>query len=68
MFLLALNKLNLLPAECIMVGDNARTDIEGANAVGLDTVIIAKNKPTRVKGYQRPNHHIKKIDELLDIL
>ena len=51
-----------------MVGDNTRTDIEGANAVGLDTAVIAKQKPKGLKGYQKPNYHIKKIEELIDII
>jgi len=41
-FLLALNKLNILPNEAIMVGDNLVADIEGANSLGIDSVAITK--------------------------
>ena len=69
MFLLALNKLNLLPREAIMVGDNSVTDIEGANAVGLDTVLIKKKFLTRTKGdYRKPDYKIKHLKEVLKII
>ncbi|MBW2966245.1 HAD-IA family hydrolase, partial [Candidatus Woesearchaeota archaeon] len=49
MFLLALNKIKILPKDAVMVGDNTITDIEGANSVGLDTVLL-QNKKT-IKRY-----------------
>jgi len=71
MFLLALNKLNVLPSEAIMVGDNPINDIEGGNSVGLDTILIANKKSTEFKfnqDYQKPNYSINEIPEILDIL
>ena len=71
MFLLALNKLNVLPSEAIMVGDNPVNDIEGGNSVGLDTILIANKKSTEFKfnqDYQKPNYSINEIPEILDIL
>ncbi|MBD3355173.1 HAD-IA family hydrolase [Candidatus Woesearchaeota archaeon] len=70
MFLLALNKLKILPKEALMVGDNVVADIEGANAVGLDTVLIKNKKPLRKQkeDYRNPNHVIKEIDEVLDLI
>ncbi len=69
MFLLALNKLNVLPSEALMVGDNIDRDIEGANAVGLDTVLITNKKVSLIKeDYKKPNYVIKDVYELKNIL
>lgn len=42
MFLLTLNKLDLKPSDILMVGDNTISDIEDANSVGIDTVLLKK--------------------------
>lgn len=70
MFLLALNKLDVNPAEAIMVGDNTISDIEGANAVRLDTILLKKGKLAKKpeENYQKPNFIINKIPEVLKIL
>ena len=71
MFLLTLNKLKLKTEEAIMIGDNPINDIEGANAVGLDTVLITDKESTKYKfnkDYQKPNYTIKEIPEISDIL
>lgn len=71
MFLLALNKLNVLPSEAIMVGDNPINDIEGGNSVGLDTVLLTNKKSIEFKfdkDYEKPNYSIKEISEILNIL
>ena len=70
MFLLALNKLNVSPHEAIMVGDNAIADVEGANFVGLYTVLLAKGKLAKryKEDYRRSNCVIKNISEILDVL
>jgi FMN phosphatase YigB (HAD superfamily) len=39
-FSLVAKKLGVQPKSCIYVGDNPRTDIEGAKAVGMITVIV----------------------------
>jgi len=70
-FLLALNKVDMLPAHAVMIGDNPKKDIEGANAVGIDTILITsrskeyKNIP---EDYKKPNYIIKEIPEILTIL
>jgi len=70
MFLLALNKLNIIPKEAIMVGDNTVTDIEGANSIGLDTVLIKNKNPVKryKEDYRNPNYIIKNISEILKII
>jgi len=39
-FILIAKKLRVQPKSCIYVGDNPRTDIEGAKAVGMISVIV----------------------------
>lgn len=38
-----LKKYHLAPEECIMIGNDAKTDIEGAAAAGMDTCYIHSN-------------------------
>lgn len=66
MFLLTLNKLGVSPGDAIMVGDNAISDIEGANFVGLDTVLLKKGKLARMskEDYAKPNFMIKRLSDL----
>lgn len=71
MFLLALNKIKVSPEEAIMVGDSKKSDISGANAIGLDTILITKKKEKfkkEVEDYSKPNYIIKEIPEVLNIL
>lgn len=71
MFLSALNKLNVLPKDAIMIGDNTFTDIEGANSVGLDTVLITNKKSDTYhysQDYEKPNYTIKNISEILKLI
>jgi len=41
-FLMILNKLNVLPQDAIMVGDNMVDDIEWANYLGITTVLLSQ--------------------------
>ena len=41
-FSLVAKKLRVQPGSCIYVGDNPRTDIEGAKAVGMISVIVRR--------------------------
>ena len=70
MFLLALNKLDVSPHEAIFVGDNTINDVEGANAVRMDTVLVKKGSLAKEsdEDYQKPNFVIKNISEVLNIL
>lgn len=70
-FLLALNKLNVLPSDAIMVGDDSVKDIEGGNSIGLDTILVTNKKSAKFKfneDYQKPDYIIKEIPEILEIL
>lgn len=70
MFLLALNKLNILPSETMMVGDNILKDIGGANSVKLDSVLITNDKTIKAnkEDYKKPNYVINSIPEVLNII
>jgi L-ribulose-5-phosphate 4-epimerase len=70
MFLLTLNKLRVSPEEALMVGDNTVADIEGANFVGLGTVLLKKGVLARMpkEDYKKPQYSIKKIKELIGIV
>ncbi len=43
-FLLALRELQIDPAQCAMVGDDIVTDIGGAQAAGLQTILVRTGK------------------------
>lgn len=70
MFLLTLNKLNITPQEGIMIGDNTIADIEGANFVGLDTILLNKGFMTKKtnKDYRKPDFTIKDINKIIEII
>jgi len=70
MFLLALNKLKVSPEEAIMVGDNTIADIEGANSIGLHSVLIKHGVLAKrhKEDYRKPDMAIKNISEVLNIL
>jgi HAD superfamily hydrolase (TIGR02253 family) len=70
MFLFTLNKLNVMPEDTIFIGDNPKADMEGANAVGIETVLLVKGKYDKksIHDYRKPMHVIKEISEILKIL
>ena len=41
-FRLIAQRLRIMPEKCVYVGDNPRTDIKGAKAVGMTTVIVKR--------------------------
>ena len=65
-FLLALNKTDLLAKDVLMVGDNLIADIEGAQAVGINTVLYEFGKQKNVD--IKPDHVVKSYKELQKLL
>lgn len=62
-----LKKINAFPTECIMIGDNINTDIRGANAVKIDSVLFDQEKSKDVlKGKQK--YLITELIQLKEIL
>lgn len=79
MFTLPLARLDRRASETVMVGDSIASDIVGANAVGLETVLFdaavaadevdAESEPTdSLEGRREPDHRIDALAELIDIV
>ena len=69
-FRLVARKLDLPPEECAYVGDNPQTDIAGAKAVGMTTILI-RRKPYSVPtsssssgSVPRPSFEITALKEI----
>jgi HAD superfamily hydrolase (TIGR02253 family) len=71
-FLLALNKLNILPAEAIMVGDSTEGDITGANSVHITTIkkLVSDDEKieTNIEDHKKPDYTIRQLSDILSIL
>ena len=63
-FRLIAQRLRVAPESSVYVGDNPRTDIEGANAVGMMTVIVRR----RGNGGGNPSYRIGALRELPGLL
>ncbi|MHC2992463.1 HAD family hydrolase [Pontibacter sp. HJ8] len=63
----ALDRIQVRPEECLMIGDNLECDIDGARAAGLDQVFFNPEKnPGKLR--PRPTYHIHCLSELQEIL
>ena len=70
-FQLALRKANCSPSEAVMVGDNVKTDIAGANKIGMISIWIRRGIFKNVEPdsqLEAPNYTIYTLNELIDIL
>jgi putative hydrolase of the HAD superfamily len=63
-FRLIAKRLRLQPESCIYVADNPRTDIAGARAVGMSTVIVKR----RGNNKGRPDYRIPNLRSLTGLL
>ena len=65
-FLLALRDLQVEPAQCVMVGDDIVTDIGGAQAAGLRTILVrtGKFRPQDLECAIKPDVIIDSIADL----
>lgn len=72
MFLLALNKLEILAKDAVMVGDNLVRDIEGAKSLGMETIYINRSqKPLpdwAADDHRIPDHMVSNIRELREVI
>jgi putative hydrolase of the HAD superfamily len=66
-FLKVLEKLNVEPAETLMVGDWVERDIEGAKKVGMKTA-FARYGDTFDTKYHNADYELSDISELIDIV
>lgn len=67
MFTLPLAQLDRRPSEVVMVGDSLASDIEGANAIGLTTVLF-NNETTGLVGRQRPDHRAESFPDVAEVV
>jgi len=70
-FRVALKKLGVKPSEAVMVGNRIKTDVLGANKVGMKTIYFNWNDryPEKVESpLEKPNCTISSIKDLLDVL
>jgi len=67
MFAHALERIQVSPEECLMIGDNLECDIAGARACGIDQVYFNPEK-SRNKRRPRPTYEINCLSELKSLL
>ncbi|MFC4543232.1 HAD family hydrolase [Halosolutus amylolyticus] len=68
MFTLPLARLDRRASEAVMVGDDARADVVGANAVGLETVLFNADPDDPLEGRRKPDHRIDAFEELTEVV
>jgi len=67
-FHLALENLELTPEQTIMVGDNPRTDIQGAHALGIITVRLLRGLHRNNPDVVKPDFKIRNFSSLKSII
>ncbi len=62
-----INKLNLLPEKCLLIGDRVETDIVMGNTFGIDTALVSTGVFNHFDGNPKfiPTYKIKSVNELL---
>ena len=60
-----LDRIGASSEECIMIGDNLKTDIQGARNAAIDHVFF---NPSRARHHGTPTHEIASLLELKEIL
>jgi len=67
---LAMNHLNVLPSECMFVGDGGSNELYGAKAVGMKTIFTealeVKTDEKRSSIMEQADYHVKRFREILD--
>jgi putative hydrolase of the HAD superfamily len=64
----ATKRLGVEPGKCVFIGDNPRTDIEGAKKFGMKTAWIERHLPWPSNLDEKPDFILKRLDEILDIV
>jgi len=67
-FLYALSRMKVKPAQAIHVGDHPRNDVEGANVAGISTVLIERKRSETSAKAVRPSlklHSLANLPRLL---
>ena len=72
-FLLVAKRLGLPPEKCVYVGDNPDTDVEGAQAVGMMTILVRRPpygvpNPSASGPREKPTIRVRSLREIVRIL
>jgi putative hydrolase of the HAD superfamily len=69
LYMRACRQLEIWPLEAMYVGDNPPNDVDPPNQLGMSTVLVRhEGKYSSVQGVTEPDHAIKRLSELVDIL
>lgn len=66
MFTLTLARLDRRPSEALMVGDSPTSDVEGGNAVGLDTVLV-NSDVEELSGLEQPDFRLDSVADVPEV-
>ena len=64
----ALSKLNLTSSDCIVIGDDFESDIQGANNVGIKSILVRTGKGAHYKPSKKKKKSFLIIDSFKSIL
>jgi len=67
-FELAAARLELMPEQCVYIGDHPVNDIEGAGKAGMDTIWFKVNQPWKPEVKVKPRYVIHHLSELTELL
>jgi putative hydrolase of the HAD superfamily len=69
MFTLPLSQLDCRPSDAVFVGDDPASDVEGGNAVGLETVLFDPERDQdALHGREQPDHHIHDFRAVTEVV
>jgi HAD superfamily hydrolase (TIGR01450 family) len=71
MFQLALKRANEHPRNAVMIGDQLETDVVGARAAGVHTILVLTGVETRetiAESKLRPEMVVENIDDIIDLV
>ncbi|AFZ71975.1 HAD family hydrolase [Natronobacterium gregoryi] len=70
LFTLPLARLDRRASEIVMVGNSVSSDIVGANAVGIETVLFNGDvdDPASLEGRREPDHRIDALGAVIDLV
>ncbi len=66
-FLAAARALNLPPAKILHIGDSPHLDVEGANGVGMGTVLVGRHRPDPQVAAQKPDYQFSSMNQFCDV-
>ena len=71
-FELAMNRLNVLPSECMFIGDGGSNELYGAKSVGMKTIFTealeVKTDKKRISIMEYADYHVKHFREILNCI